>query len=149
VNIIHGSTVNVGLIDSIRVEYHGQRVPISHIASTSPSRDFININVYDPSVVNVIVKQLQLDGLSAYASKTTVRVTIPIASEETRDRNKKRVRQLAEEGKVAMRQVRAEFRKKKQPSQDEQALWEKTVQKELEGWCLIVDKHTEAKLAYL
>lgn len=48
-----------------------------------------------------------------------------------------------------MRQVRAEYRKKKMPSQDEQTLWEKTVQRELEEWCLLVDEYTEAKLTYL
>jgi ribosome recycling factor len=149
--MIYGSTVNVGLVDSIRVEYYGQKTPISHLGSSSSDRDCINVHVYDPDIVSVIVKQLQHEGLSAYAAKTIVRITIPVATEETRDKNKKRVKQLGEDAKVAMRQIRQDLRKKipKDIAKDDQTSLDKEIQKQLDSWSLMVDKHIVIKLDYL
>lgn len=113
---IHGSTLNPGVIESIRVPYNDQQVPISEVGYVSfnnaQGKRYIEVQVYDPSLVGIIANCIQKHGHSAYAAKTIINVSIPLASAETRDKNKKRVNELAEEARVAIRKIRQSFRTK-------------------------------------
>lgn len=132
INQIHGATLNTGFIDSIKVN----NVPISELGFTSKSGNYIDIQVYDPTMVGVITSTIQKQGHSVYASKNVVRVSIPIASLETRTKNQKRVMELAEEAKVACRKVRQAIRTKamkEAKSEDEKETLDKEIQKALDA----------------
>ena len=134
INTIQGATLNTGYIDSIRVPYNEQLVPISELGFTSKSGNYVDIQVYDPALVGVITSAVQKQGHSVYSSKNVVRVSIPLASAETRDKNRKRVQDLAEEAKIACRQLRQEFRKKllkNIKSEDEKEDMDKSIQEVL------------------
>lgn len=150
VRMIYGPTVSAGLVDTIRVPWQGQDTPIIQMAYSSPRDKVIVVRPYDQQAVGVTLKAIQSAGLSAYTSKTEIFVSIPSPSEETLERNRKRVRELAEEGKVAARQVRQEFRDAlKGLPEDERKRTEKLVQKELDATITEIDADCKARVAKL
>lgn len=148
IELIHGVTVNPGLIESVRVPYQGQNVPISEIGFTSKNGKFLEVQVYDPELVGVVTSTLQKQGHSVYSSKNVVRVSIPIASAETREKNKKRVNELAEEAKVAIRRIRQECRKqaiKSTTSEDDKERIDKEIQATVDKGITRIDTLAIAK----
>jgi ribosome recycling factor len=108
---IRGSTITVGVVDTIKVSYHGQLQPIKHIAYTGKNGDAIFIDPYEPELTNQIAKVLKEAGFSAYAfSKTRVVVSVPPPSGDQRKSTIAHLRKLGEEAKIAIRNVRKKQR---------------------------------------
>lgn len=147
VQCIHGSTTNAGFIDTIRVPYNGENVPIRDLGWTSPKDSVVVVRVHDPSITAAALQAIKTAGLSAYSTKTEVIVTIPRPTLDTIEKNKKRCRELAEEGKVSMRRVRQEFRDlaKKLP-EDERKTTEKQIQQAIDDAIIKIDTDCEAKI---
>ena len=151
-SMIHGNTVNTGLIDSIKIDHEGQKVPISQLGFSSANQSTIGIHVYSLESIPSILSQLKKEGLSAYSSKNQIRVTVPQPSEDSREKNKKRVFALAEEAKVAMRKLRQEFRsrlQKEKLSEDQTEFIQKEIQRLLDVSCVRVDTYCQEKIKYL
>lgn len=106
------------------------------------------ISLYDRDAAAATLKAVTAQGLSAYLAKTDVVVSLPRPTTDTLERNRKRIRELAEEGKVAARKVRAEFRgATKGLPEDEAKAAEKAIQaaldatvKEIEADCVARQK---------
>ena len=71
---------NVGLVDSIRVEYYGSPTPLKQMANLStPEPQQILIRPFDPTVVGDIVKAIQASdlGLTPNSDGKVVRLNVP------------------------------------------------------------------------
>ena len=150
VRCIHGHTLNSGLIDTIRVPYQGQKIPIRDIGWTSNRDRVIVIQLYDKTAVGATLQAIKEAGLSAYTAKTEVIVSIPRPTTEDIERNQKRVRVLTEDARVAVRKVRQEFRDRvKKLPEDERKKMEKEIQTEIESAILQIDTDSHAKIESL
>jgi ribosome recycling factor len=97
------------LLDRIHVEAYGQSVPLKQVAGVSaPDTRTLVITAYDKSVVSDIKKAIEKSdlGLTPNVDGNAVRLTIPPLNEERRKDLAKVVKKKAEDGKVAVRNVR-------------------------------------------
>jgi ribosome recycling factor len=97
------------LLDNVKVSYYGSTVPISQTATiTIPEPRLIAIQPWDKSMISEIEKAiLKSDlGLTPSNDGTFIRIPIPQLSEERRKELVKVVRKFAEEGRIAIRNVR-------------------------------------------
>ena len=118
---------NVGLVDSIRVEYYGSPTPLKQLANLStPEPQQILIRPFDPSVVGDIVKAIQASdiGLTPNSDNKVVRLNVPSLSVEQRKKLVNRVKDLAEEARVAIRNIRRDANKQADQEQAEKILTE-------------------------
>ncbi len=79
---------NVGLVDSIRVEYYGSPTPLKQLANLStPEPQQILIRPFDPSVIGDIVKAIQASdiGLTPNSDNKVIRLNVPSLSVEQRE----------------------------------------------------------------
>jgi ribosome recycling factor len=113
---------NVGLVESIRVDYYGSLTPLKQMANLStPEPQQILIRPFDPSVIGEIVKAIQTSdlGLSPNSDGKVVRLNVPPLSVEQRKKLANRVKELAEEARVSIRNIRRDANK--QADQEESA----------------------------
>lgn len=104
--------VSMAMVESVRFMYHGQPTPIKHLASTSQENRRISLQLYDVTVGDSLTKCLVDSGFDAYKfSANTVIVTVPLPSGEQREKTLKRMKQLGEETKVALRNLRKKWKK--------------------------------------
>ena len=97
------------ILDPVRVEYYGSQVPLSQVASVSaPQPRMLVVQPWDKAAAEPILKGIQGANLGLNPSQDgeLIRVPIPPLTEERRHEFVKRCRQLAEEARVAMRNVR-------------------------------------------
>jgi ribosome recycling factor len=97
------------LLDSIRVDYHGTILPLNQVASVSaPEPRLIVVQAWDKGVVGEIAKAIQTAdlGLNPQVEGNIIRLPIPPLSEERRKDLVKQCKKSAEEGKIAVRNIR-------------------------------------------
>ena len=102
------------LVDSLRVEYYGSPTPLKQIAGIStPDPQSIVIRPYDPGALKDIEKAIRSSnlGLSPNNDGKLIRLTIPPMSGEQRQKMVTHIKKLAEEAKVAIRNVRRDANK--------------------------------------
>jgi ribosome recycling factor len=110
---IRWGVITPGLLDSVRIPHEGQKVPLQHLAWTSPNKGQISITPYDPKHVGFIANALKAEGFNAYPfSKTTVVVSLPQRSGEDREKVISHIGKLAEEARVSIRNIRKKTRQK-------------------------------------
>jgi ribosome recycling factor len=108
------STVRTGraspsLLDRVMVDYYGAQTPLNQLATISvPEARLITVQPYDKSSIKAIEKAINESdvGLNPSNDGNLVRLAIPDLNEERRRELVKVVRNLAEEGRVAIRNVR-------------------------------------------
>jgi len=116
-----------GLVDSIRVEYYGSPTPLKQLANISvPEPQQILIRPFDASVLNNIAKAIQASdvGLSPNSDGRMIRLNIPPLSMERRRQLASRVKELAEEARVAIRNVRRDANKHADQAEKDKVLTE-------------------------
>ena len=130
---------NSAMLDLIRVDVYGQKMPINQIASiTTPEPRMINVQVWDLNNVTLIdsaIKKSEL-GLNPQIDGQLIRLPIPDLSEERRNEIKKMIKSMGEKCKVSVRNIRREANddlkkmlKDKEISEDEEKKSEKNIQK--------------------
>ena len=108
-NTIRTGRANASLLDRITVEYYGTETPLNQLANISiPDASSINILPYDKSSMGAIEKAVSLSdiGLTPNNDGKVIRLNIPPLTEERRKKMVKLAGKLAEEGKVAIRNIR-------------------------------------------
>jgi ribosome recycling factor len=121
---------NVGLVESVRVDYYGSPTPLKQMANLStPEPQQILIRPFDPSVIGDILKAIQTSdlGLSPNSDGKVVRLNVPPLSVEQRKKLAGRVKDLAEEARVAIRNIRRDANKQADVEQTAKALTEDDV----------------------
>ena len=130
---------NSAMLDLIKVDVYGQKMPINQIASiTTPEPRMINVQVWDLNNVTLIdsaIKKSEL-GLNPQIDGQLIRLPIPNLSEERRNEIKKMIKSMGEKCKVSVRNIRREANddlkkmlKTKEISEDEEKKSEKNIQK--------------------
>src|SRR5580692_10689162 len=108
------STVRTGraspaLLDRIVVDYYGAMTPLNQLATISaPEARLLSVQPYDKSSIKLIEKAINESdvGLNPSNDGNLVRLVVPELTEERRHEMVKVLRNLAEEGRVAIRNVR-------------------------------------------
>lgn len=103
-----------GLVDSLRVDVYGSPTPIKQIASVgAPEPNQIVIRPYDPSTIKDIEKAIVASdlGFNPQNDGRLVRINIPALSTDVRKKMVARIKELAEEAKVSIRNVRRDGNK--------------------------------------
>lgn len=111
---IRTGRANPGLIDSLRVEVYGSQTPIKQIASVNaPEPQQLLIRPYDPNTIKDIEKAIQASelGLTPQSDGRVIRLNVPPLSNEVRKKLVTRVKELAEEAKISIRNIRRDANK--------------------------------------
>jgi ribosome recycling factor len=108
-NSIRTGRASPALLDRISIDYYGTPTPLKSLASISaPEARLLVVQPFDPTAIKSIERAIQESdlGLTPSNDGKVVRLPIPALTEERRKDLVKVVRRVAEDGKVAVRNVR-------------------------------------------
>src|SRR5688572_23393154 len=135
-NTVRTGRASAALLDRITVQYYGQPTPLKQLATINvPEPRMLTVQPFDPSSIKDIERAVQESelGLTPSNDGKVIRLPIPQLTEERRQELVKIVRQIAEEGKVAVRNVRRDvihhLKEEQSVSADEEHRAEERVQK--------------------
>ena len=147
------------LLDRVQIDYYGQKTPLKQLATINvPEPRMLTVQPFDPSSLKTIEKAIQESdlGLTPSNDGKTIRLPIPQLTEERRKDMAKIARSLAEEGRVAVRNVRRDAMHhlkekvdKGEVGADEERQAEQRVQKATDEHVKTIDellKHKEAEI---
>ena len=100
---------NAAILHRVTVDYYGTQTPLQQLASVSvPEAQLLLVQPYDKSAIGEIEKSIQMSGLGLNPSSdgNVIRLSFPPLTEERRRDLIKVVRQMAEDGRVVVRNVR-------------------------------------------
>lgn len=143
---IRAGRANPAILNKVDVDYYGVATPITQVGTISvPEARQILISPWDKSLLGAIEKAIQKAeiGINPLNDGSFIRLTFPELNEERRKDLTKEVKNLGEDAKVAIRNVRREFidiakasQKASEISEDELKVTEEKIQK-------ITDKFVE------
>ena len=138
-NGVRTGRASTGLLDRLHVDYYGTKTPLKQLANlATPDPRLISITVYDKSAVNSVVRAIQESdlGLTPNTEGTVIRLNIPPLTTERRKDLVKVVHKMAEDGRVAIRNIRRDviqdlkdLKKEGEISEDDEHRSEEEVQK--------------------
>ncbi len=108
-NTIRTGRANAAILDRVTVDYYGTETPLYQLANIStPEATVIMIQPYDKGSMGQIEKAIQMSdvGLTPNNDGQVIRLNIPPLTEERRKDLVKLASKMAEEGKVAIRNIR-------------------------------------------
>jgi ribosome recycling factor len=108
-NSVRTGRASGALLDRIQIDYYGTPTPLKSLASISvPEPRMLTIQPFDPSSIKQIERAIMESdlGLTPSNDGKLIRLPIPQLTEERRKEYVKIVRHMAEEGRVAVRNVR-------------------------------------------
>ncbi|MBS9334752.1 ribosome recycling factor [Fructobacillus sp. M1-13] len=106
---IRTGRANPRILDRVEVEYYGAMVPLNQVASISvPEARLLLITPFDKGALEAIVTAINMSdlGLNPASDGNIIRLAIPQMTEERRKELAKEVKAIAEQSKVAIRNVR-------------------------------------------
>lgn len=124
---IRTGRANPGLVDSIKVDYYGSPTPLKQIANVSvPEPQQIMIRPFDVSSLDDISKAIQNSdlGMAPNNDGRVVRLNVPALSTERRQQMVGRVKELAEEARVSIRNIRRDGNKHADQAEKEKSMSE-------------------------
>ena len=158
-NTVRTGRASAALLDRITLDYYGTQTPLHNMATIStPEARLLSIQPFDASQIKAIEKAIQESdlGLTPNNDGKIIRLPIPALTEERRKELVKVVRRYAEEGKVAVRNVRRDVMKHLEElvrngevGDDEERRAEAQVQKLTDDTVKAIDellKHKEAEI---
>ena len=147
---IRTGRANPGLVEKLPVEYYGMETPLFQLASISvPEARVLMIKPFDPSTLKAIEKAILASELNLTPNNDgkVIRLNLPPLTEERRRDLIKVVRAEAEEGRVAIRNVRRDANndfkrllKDKEISEDDARRGEEQIQKLTDKYVAEADK---------
>jgi ribosome recycling factor len=108
-NTVRTGRASAALLDRINVDYYGTATPLKQLATINvPEPRMLTVQPFDPTSIKGIEKSIQESdlGLTPSNDGKLIRLPIPQLTEERRKELVKVVRHMAEEGRVAVRNVR-------------------------------------------
>ncbi len=143
------------LVENIQVPYYGTPTRLRELAGIStPEPRLIVINAYDPTALADIEKSILAAnlGVTPMNDGRVVRVPIPELNEERRVEMTKLAKRIAEEGRIAVRNVRRDsndqvktLQKNGKATEDERDEALKAIQKETDDYIKQIDNAVKAK----
>ncbi|HXG04170.1 MAG TPA: ribosome recycling factor [Candidatus Binatia bacterium] len=146
---------STALLDSVRVDYYGTPTPINQLASISaPDARTLVIQPWEQSQLKAIEKAIMASdlGITPVNDGKVIRLTLPPLTEERRKQLAKHVHKLAEDARVAIRNVRREandrlkaMARDKKISEDEERRGHDQIQKTTDRFIARVDELLKKK----
>ncbi len=124
---IRTGRANPGLVDSLRADVYGSPTPIKQLASVgAPEPTQILIRPYDAGTIKDIEKAIVASGLGFNPQNDgkVIRINIPPLSGDVRKKMVSRIKDLAEEAKISIRNVRRDANKAADTAQKDKTLTE-------------------------
>ncbi|CAN5647495.1 ribosome recycling factor [soil metagenome] len=100
---------NIGILDGVMVDYYGVQTPLSQMASVNvPEPQLLTIQPWDATQIGAIEKAINMANLGMNPSNDgkLIRLQIPALTEERRREMAKQISEIAEEHRVAVRNIR-------------------------------------------
>src|SRR5947208_8201937 len=158
-NTVRTGGPSAPLLDRIQIDYYGTQTPLKQLATINvPEPRMLTVQPFDPSSIKAIEKAIQESdlGLTPSNDGKMIRLPMPQPNEERRKELAKVVRKLAEEGKVAIRNVRRDvmqhlqdLTKNHEIGDDDERRAEERVQKLTDEHTTTIDdllKHKETEI---
>ena len=152
---IRTGRASLSLLDGISVDAYGSLMPLNQVGTlTIPESRMIAIQPWDPQMLAVIEKAILSSdlGLTPANDGKVIRLTIPQLTEERRKELVKQVKKVAEDFKVAIRNVRREandslknLKKDKEISEDDMFRFQDEAQKETDSYIKTIDEIAAGK----
>ena len=133
-----------GLLDIVRVEAYGSKMPINQVATVSaPEPRMLIVQPWDKSLMGEIEKSIRAAelGLNPANDGNVIRVPIPALNEERRREMVRALHKIAEEGRVAVRHARQEANKEIKRLQSEHTISEDDARREMERIQKLTDEY--------
>jgi ribosome recycling factor len=145
---------SAALLDRISIDYYGTRTPLKQLATINvPEPRMLTVQPFDPSVLSTVEKAIQESdlGLNPSNDGKLIRLPIPQLTEERRKELVKLVKQMAEDGRVAVRNVRRDvihhLKELDEIGADDEHRAEEQVQKLTDGHVKQIDELLKGKEA--
>ena len=151
---VRAGRANPHVLDKIKVDYYGTPTPIQQVGNVSvPEARIIQIAPWDKSMLKAIEKAILTSdiGINPQNDGSIIRLQFPELTEERRKDLVKDIKKKAEDGKVALRNIRRdgneEFKKlgKGEVSEDEAADLADSLQKLTDDYIAKIDKALDEK----
>ena len=148
---VRAGRANPNILNGVMVEYYGAPTPLNAVSTISvPEARQLMIKPFDKSLLKEIEKAIYAAelGITPNNNGEVVFLTIPELTEETRKNYVKQVKEMAEEAKIALRNVRQDANnaiKKSEVSEDEEKRNMDQVQKLSDKYNQIVDEKYKEK----
>ena len=152
---VRAGRANPTILNKISVEYYGTLTPINQVAGISvPEAKLIVIQPWDQSIVKAIEKAIIEAnlGINPQSDGKVIRLSFPDLTEERRKELAKEIKEIAEETKVRIRNVRREandfFKKEekdKNISEDDLKRSEDEIQKLTDKYNKLIDEKLDVK----
>ena len=152
---IRAGRANASVLDKISVDYYGCPTPIQQMAAVSvPEPRSLVIQPWDASTLKDIEKAILTSdiGINPQNDGRVIRLSFPPLTEERRKEIVKDVRKMAEDNKVAIRNIRRDamdklkaLKKNNQITEDDEANGEKKLQTLTDKYCKEVDEIANLK----
>lgn len=146
---------NASMLDNVRVDYYGTLTPVNQVGNISvPEAGLITIAPWDASVINAIEKAIRTAelGLNPANDGKLIRIPIPPLNEERRKELAKKLHGMAEDHRVALRNVRRDANdqakkllKDKAISEDDEKRTLEEIQKMTDSFIKKLDEAAKAK----
>jgi ribosome recycling factor len=133
---------STALVEEIKVDYYGSKVPIKQLASVSvPEANQIVLQVWDKGAVELVEKAIMENlNLTPQKQGNLLRLTLPPLTEERRRELVRMLHKMAEEARVAVRNIR---RDAKELIEDQEGVSEDEIKRALERLQKLTDKYIE------
>jgi ribosome recycling factor len=155
-NTVRTGRASAALLDRVSIDYYGTPTPLKQLATINvPEPRMLTIQPFDPTSIKGIEKAIQESdlGLTPSNDGKLIRLPMPQPTEERRKELVKVVRKIAEEGKVAVRNVRRDtvhhLKELKDVGTDDERRAEENVQKLTDDHTKTIEdllKHKEAEI---
>ncbi len=135
---------SVHLLDTVKVEAYGAKMPLNQVATVSaPEPRLLVVHAFDKSTVGDIVKGIQVAdlGLNPQADGQIIRIPVPALNEERRKELARHCKNIAEEGRVAVRNVRRDANERIKKAQKDKTISEDQQADALERIQKLTDEH--------
>ena len=152
---IRTGRASVNLLDSVRVEYYGTPTPLNQLANLHvPEPSMITVQPWDVSQIGPIEKAIRASDLGVNPSNDgkVIRIPIPALTEERRKEIVKRLHHIAEDHRVAVRNVRRDgneavkkLLKDKKITEDDERRAHDEIQKMTDGLMQKLDQAAKSK----
>ena len=148
---VRAGRANPSMLDGVMVEYYGVPTPIRQLANISvPEARQLSIKPFDKSALNAIEKAIFEANLGVTPNNNgeTVCIVIPALTEDRRKELVKQVKGMAEEGKIALRNIRQEGNndiKKLELPEDEEKRGNERVQELINKYNKVIDEKLKEK----
>ncbi|ADC48075.1 MULTISPECIES: ribosome recycling factor [Alkalihalophilus] len=141
---LRAGRANPAILDRVTVEYYGAETPLNQLATiTVPEARLLMIQPFDKTSMNDIERAIQKAdlGLTPSNDGTVIRIAIPPLTEERRRELVKLVKKSAEEGKVAVRNVRRDANDDLKKLQKDGEMTEDELRRYTDDVQKLTDKH--------